>query len=244
VWIDEVIAKRYFPGENPIGKWIMHGGFDSTEPKQVVAGVVNSVHDADLGERASGIVYMPFDQHPQSWMAVAVKTTLPFEQILPAMRREIASVDKQLPLSNTKSLATIIDESVGQEKLTMAVLAAFALVSLLLAAVGVYGVIAYFVAQRSHEIGIRMALGASRGRIINFVTGRVLASATAGVVIGLGVAAGASGLMTKLLYEVGAVDVPTYAVGAIVLLAVAMLAACIPTARATRVSPVSAMRSE
>ena len=244
VRIDEAIAKKYFPGENPIGKWIVHGAFDSTEPKQIIVGVVNAVHDSDLGEHATGIIYQPFDRNPQSWMRLAIKSALPLEQVTSAVRRETAAFDKQLPLSDEQTLSAIIDRSIGQERFTLVVLANFALVALLLAAVGVYGVIAYFVAQRSQEIGIRMALGAQRVDVLRLVTASVLASTGTGVLPGLAVAAAASRLMARLLYEVQPTDLVTYASGALALLLVALLAALIPAARATRVSPATALRPD
>jgi len=244
VWIDETIAKAYFPGENPVGKWIMHGGFDSAEPKQIVAGVVNSVHDSGLEDRANGIIYMPFDQSPQSWMALVVKTTLPLEQVMPPIRREIASFDKQLPLSNEQTLAAVIARSIGQERFTLLVLGNFAILAVILAAVGVYGVIAYFVAQRAQEIGIRIALGAQRGDVVRLVTRTVLVGAGTGILLGLGIAVAASRLMSNLLYDINPIDLPTYASGALSLLVVAAIAALVPTARATRVSPAIAMRGD
>ena len=244
VWIDEVIAKKYFPGENPVGKWIVHGGFDSKEPKQTIAGVVNAVHDESLDERPTGIVYAPFDQQPMDRMAIAIKTSVPFERVMPTVRREVAAFDKQLPLANEQTLAHVIDQSIGQEKFTLLVLGIFAIVALSLAAVGVYGVIAYYVAQRSREIGIRVALGARRTNIVALVARRVLVAAGAGAVIGLALTFVASGLMTNLLYEIRPTDAPTYATCALLLLATAMLAALVPTLRATRVNPAGVMRAE
>jgi predicted permease len=244
VWIDETIAKTYFPGENPVGKWIVHGGFDSTEPKQIVAGVVNTVHDSGLDDRASGIIYMPFDQNPQDWMALVVKTTLPLEQVTPAIRREIAAFDKQLPLSNEQTLTAVIGQSIGQERFTVLILGNFAILAVVLAAVGVYGVIAYFVAQRAQEIGIRIALGAQRGDVVRLVTRTVLVGAGMGIALGLGIAVAASRLMSSLLYDINPIDLPTYASGALALVVVAAVAALVPTARATRVSPAIAMRAE
>ena len=244
VWVDETIAKTYFPGEDPVGKWIVHGGFDSTEPKQIIAGVVNTVHDSGLEDRANGIIYMPFDQSPQSSMALVVKTALPLEQITPSIRREVATFDKQLPLSNEQTLSTVIGRSIGQERFTLLVLGNFAIIAVVLAAVGVYGVIAYFVAQRAHEIGIRIALGAQRGDVVMLVTRSVLVGAGTGIVLGLGIAIAASRLMSNLLYGINPIDLPTYASGALALLIVAAAAALVPTARATRVSPAIAMRAE
>jgi putative ABC transport system permease protein len=244
VWIDDAIAKKYFPGENPVGKWIVHGPFDSTEPKAVVAGVVNPVHDQSLGSGASGVVYAPFDQQPWDRMALTIKTSLPFERVMPTVRRELAGFDKQLPLANEQTLAHVISNSVGQDRFTLLILGVFAIVALSLAAVGVYGVIAYYVAQRSREIGIRVALGARRSNIVGLVAKRVLAAAGAGAVIGLGLATMASGLMTKLLFEVRPTDPLTYVGCATLLLAIALVAALVPTMRATQVSPAGVMRAE
>jgi len=243
-WIDETIAKRYFPGENPIGKYVLHGAFNSAEPKMIVVGVVNDVHDGDLSTHAAGTLYMPFDQVPDSRMSLAINSSLPLEQVMPAVRRAVATVDKDLPLSGVRTLQAVIDQSVGQQKFTMFVLVVFAVVALVLAAVGVYGVIAYFVAQRSHEIGIRMALGAQRSDIVTLVSSRVLVTTAIGVLVGLAAASAASGLMAKLLFEVRASDIATYATGAVALFVVAGAAAVIPTLRATRVNPASSMRSD
>jgi putative ABC transport system permease protein len=244
VWISETVAKKYFPGENAVGKRLVHGEVDSKEQPFTVAGVVNDVKETSLGGTVNGTLYLVFDQFPQSWMGLAIKTSIPFEQVMPAVRREVAAFDKDLPLRDESTLERTIGESIGQERFTMFVLGIFATVALLLAAVGVYGVIAYFVAQRSHEIGIRMALGAQRTNIVSLVTGRVLVTTGIGVVVGLVAAAAASGLMTKLLYDVKPTDMTTYAGGAMALLAVACVAAVVPTLRATRVNPATTMRSD
>jgi putative ABC transport system permease protein len=244
VWINETVAKKYFPGENPIGKRLLHGGFDSKEPPFTVAGVVNDVKETGLGETVNGTLYLVFDQFPQGSMGLAIRTSIPFEQVMPAVRREVAAFDPDLPLADENTLEQVIGESIGQERFTMFVLGIFAAVALLLAAVGVYGVIAYFVTQRSHEIGIRMALGAQRGNIVSLVTGRVLVTAGIGVVVGLGAAVATSGLMTKLLYDVKPTDLTTYTGGAIALIAVACAAAVVPTLRATRVNPATTMRAD
>ena len=244
VWIDEAIARKYFPGENPVGKWIVHGAFDSTEPKQMIAGVVNAVHDSELEHRATGIIYAPFDQFPQGSMALVVKTRRPIERAMSAVRREIAGVDKQLPLSDEQTLSAIISRSIGQQRLTLIVIGNFALVALVLAGIGVYGVIAYFVAERSREIGIRIALGAQRADVIRLVTRHVLLSAGMGILLGIAVAAAASRLMARLLYEVQPTDIATYASSALALLLVAALAAIVPAMRATRMNPAVALEPD
>jgi len=244
VWIDETIARKYFPGEDPVGRRILRGAFDSKDRPWIVAGVVNDVLDQGLGERARGTLYRPFEPEPQNWMGLVVKTAMPFERVLPAVRRGIASVDPALPLASEETLEHMITQSIGQETFTMYVLVAFAVVALILAAVGVYGVIAYFVAQRSREIGIRMALGARRSDIVSLISRRIMLTAGVGVAIGLVGAAAASGVMSTLIYEVAPIDAVTYVTGALALLAVAALAAVVPTLRATRVNPASAMRAD
>jgi len=244
VWIDETVAKKFFPGEDPIGKRILRGRFDSKERPWTVVGVVNDVLDQSLGERANGTLYRPFDQEPQNWMGLVINTTMPFERVLPAVRRGIASVDPALPLASEETLEHKITQTIGQETFTMFVLVAFAGVALILAAVGVYGVIAYFVAQRLHEIGIRIALGARRSDIVVLISRRVLVTAGIGVAVGLIGAMAASGLMSTLVYEVAPTDGATYVGSALALLAVAALAAVVPTLRATRVNPASAMRAD
>ena len=244
VWIDETVAKKFFPGEDPIGKRIRRGRFDSKERPWTVVGVVNDVLDQSLGERAMGTLYRPFDQEPQNWMGLVIKTGMPFERVLPAVRRGIASVDPALPLANEETLEHKITQTIGQETFTMFVLVAFAGVALILAAVGVYGVIAYFVAQRLQEIGIRIALGAQRSDIVALISRRVLVTAGIGVAVGLAGAIAASGVMSTLVYEVAPTDAVTYASGALALLIVAALAAVVPTLRATRVNPARAMRAD
>jgi putative ABC transport system permease protein len=243
-WIDEALARRYFAGENPVGTQIVHGAFDSTEPKMTIAGVVNAVRERDLSERPLGVIYMPFDQQPLSWMTLSVRTELPFERVMPDVRRTISAFDRELPLANEKTLEGIIDQSIGQEKFIMFVLGVFAAVAIVLAAVGVYGVIAYFVAQRSHEIGIRMALGAARSHIVQLVSSRVLITTGIGIIVGLSAAAVTSGLMTKLLYEVAATDAITYVGSAIGLMMVAVAAAIVPTLRAAGVDPAATMHAD
>ena len=244
VWIDETVARKFFPGEDPIGKRIVRGKFDSKERPWTVVGVVNDVLDRGLDERANGTLYRPFDQQPQNWMGLVIRTAMPFERVLPAVRRGIASVDPALPLASEETLEHMITQSIGQETFTMFVLVAFAVVALILAAVGVYGVIAYFVAQRLHEIGIRMALGARRSDIVSLISRRILVTAGTGVAAGLVAAAAASGLMSTLVYEIAPTDAATYVGSAVALLVVAALAAVVPTLRATRVNPASAMRAD
>jgi putative ABC transport system permease protein len=243
--ISESVARRFFPSENPVGKRLVHGAFDSKEPAWTVVGVVSDVPEEGLNERPTGTIYVPFDQQPQSWMTLVVRSaTGEPARVLPALRRAVADVDREVPLSNETTLDDLFARSLGQQRFTMVVLGGFATAALLLAGVGVYGVIAYLVTQRSHEIGIRLALGAQRSDIVSLVGGRVLATTTLGIALGLAGAAAASGAMTKLLFATPAIDGGTYAVGAAVLLAAAGIAALVPTVRATRVNPATSMRAD
>lgn len=222
----------------------MHGAFDAKEPAYTVVGVVSDVKEESLDSKSVGTIYLSFDQGPQDWIAIAARSALPPEQLFPALRRAIAEFDRDLPLSNQAMLEDMIGQSIGQERFTMFMLGVFAAAALLLAAVGVYGVIAFFVAQRSHEIGIRMALGARRSDIVTLIGVRVFITTAIGIAIGLVGAAAASDMMTKLLFDIKALDTTTYASGAATLVAAACLAAIVPTLRATRVNPARTIRAD
>ncbi len=244
VVISEVIARQFFPNENPIGKRIIHGSVESTEAPWTVVGVVSDVTENELETRPLGVVYLALDQTPMPWAVLTARSQMPAERLLPMLGKELAAFDRDLPLANESTLDELIGQSVGQERFTMFVLGTFALAALLLAVVGVYGVIAYFVTQRSHEIGIRRALGAQRTDIVSLVGRRVLVATGTGVAIGLTAAAAGSRVMTNLLFGVAVTDLSTYLTGAVALVAAAVLAAAVPTLRATRVNPARAMRAE
>jgi putative ABC transport system permease protein len=242
--ISESVAQTYFPGEDPVGKQIVHGSFESKDPPYTVVGVVSDIKEESLDWKTGGMIYLAFDQDPLNWIRLIVRSPLEPEQLTPALRGALAGFDRELPLSDPQTLEDAIAQSIGQERFVTLMIGVFAIVALLLAAIGVYGVIAYFVAQRTHEFGIRMALGARRADIVSLIGKRVLATTALGVAIGLAGAVAASDLMTKLLFEITALDATTYATGALTLLAAAALAAVVPTLRATKVNPACAMRGE
>jgi putative ABC transport system permease protein len=242
--LSEGLAKRHFPGENPIGKRIVHGGFDSKAPPYTIVGVVSDVKENGLSQSSPGTIYLSWAQDPMNWSVMLVRSSMPDEQIFPALRKTVAEFDHDLPLNHPSMLADEISGSIGQERFTMFMLTIFAGVALVLAAIGVYGVIAYFVAQRTHEIGVRMALGAQRADIVSMIGWRVLGITAVGVGIGLGGAAVGRGLLTKLLFDITALDGPTYVGAALTLVAAAALAALVPTLRATHVSPATTIRAD
>ena len=244
VVISEVIARRYFPGENPVGKRLIHGSVDSKEEPWTVVGVVNDINESTLSEPPIGVIYRSFHQMPMDWAVFAVRSPLPAQQVLSIIRREVASFDSTLPIGNEGTLESVIYGSLSRERFMMFMLGVFAGVALLLAAVGVYGIIAYIVEQRSHEIGIRMALGALPRDVVALVGGRVLGITALGVAIGVLGSIVGSKAMTKLIFDIAAIDSITYVASALTLTLAAGIAAFIPTLRATRVDPVRAIRAQ
>jgi putative ABC transport system permease protein len=242
--ISEAIGRRYFPNEDPVGKRLLHGATDSKEPPWTVVGVVNDVNEARLNERPQGVIYLPMHQMPLPWAAIVARSSVTPQQALSMIRREVAAVDPTLPLGDQRTLEQVIGGSLGRERFTMLMLGVFAAVALLLAAVGVYGIIAYIVAQRSHEIGIRMALGAQRRDVVTLVGIRVIGITGLGVALGIAAAVAGSGVMKKLIFDIAAVDIVTYVACAATLLAAAGLAAFMPTLRATRVDPARTIRAQ
>jgi len=242
--ISEAIARRYFPDEDPVGKRLLHGAADTKEAPWTVVGVVNDVNESSLNERPQGVIYLPMHQMPLPWAAIVTRSSLSSQQALSMIRREVAAVDPTLPLGDQRTLEQVIGGSLGRERFTMLMLGVFAVVALLLAAVGVYGIIAYIVAQRSHEIGIRMALGAQRRDVVTLVGVRVIGITGLGVAIGILGAMAGSGVMKKLVFNITAVDVVTYVACAATLLGAAGLAAFMPTLRATRVDPARTIRAQ
>jgi putative ABC transport system permease protein len=242
--ISETIANRYFPDENPIGKRLIHGAIDSKEVPWIVVGVVNDVPVSSLDEQPIGTIYLSFHQTPIDFSTLVVRTSLPPSQLLPAIGRQVASFDPTLPIGRGGTLESWIGGSISQERFTTFMLAVFATVALLLAGVGVYGIIAYVVQQRSHEIGIRMALGAQRRDVVAMVGSRVFIITIIGVTIGILGAVAGRGVMKKLLFDVTALDSTTYALSAATLIIAAALAALAPTLRATRVDPARTIRAQ
>ena len=188
--------------------------------------------------------YEPFAQEPSSFANLVVRSSVPPASLVGAIRSEVLSLDREQPIGEVKTLDQIVAESVGQQRFTMILMCTFSAVAFALAAVGLYGVMSYSVAQRTHEIGVRMALGAKQTDVLRMVVRQVAGLTLGGVVLGLGGAFAVTRLMAKLLFEVNAVDPLTFAGVAVVLAAVAMAASFIPARRATKVDPMVALRYE
>ena len=241
VVINETLARRYFADGNPLGKHLTVGR--APQPFEIV-GVVGDVQNAGLDATPGPHAYTPYRQRPWSAISLVVRSNAEPLALTADVRAQVLSVDKDQPVTAVQTMEQILADNVSQPRLTMLLLGIFAAVAMLLAAVGIYGVMSYSVTQRTHEIGIRMALGASRGDVLRLVVGQGMALALAGVVIGLGAALALTRLMAGLLFGVGTTDPLTFTVTPLVLAGVALVASFVPARRATRIDPMVALRYE
>ena len=237
--VSETWARRYLPGEDPIDKRIKLGGRDSTRPWLSIVGIAGDVRDTSLESDARPCVYLPYPQFPSSGMTLVVRAGVDPKALISAIRDEVWAVDKDQPVTDAKTMGQYVSDSVSRRRFNALLLTTFASLALILASVGIYGVMAYSVSQRVHEIGIRVALGAQSSDVIKLVIGRGIMLVLAGVAIGLGGALALTRVMTSLLYGVSATDPMTFAV-----VPVALLASYIPARRATKVDPMIALRCE
>jgi putative ABC transport system permease protein len=241
VVINATMASRHWPGEDPIGKRVRIS-WDSLEDE--VIGVVGDVRHYGLDIESRAMTYWPFARNPYGTMTVTVRTAGDARLVVRSIAGLVRRLDPELVVANIRTMDEVVSSSVAQRRLTMLLLAGFAGVALLLAAIGIYGVIAYGVTQRTQEIGIRMALGAQRGDVLRMVVKQALQLAAGGIVIGGACALLLTRLMEGLLFQVTPGDPVTLIVVSAVLAAVALLASYIPGRRATRVDPVVALRAE
>ena len=247
VLLTESAARRYFPGEDPIGKTIKLGwGKGPGKPKAggEVVGIAGDVKDSGLNEPNPPEIYLPLRQWPVSLMSVVIRTATPPSSLTEAVRSEVYAVDPNLPLSNVRTLDQIVAKSISQPRFYMTLLTIFAGVALALAGIGIFGVLSYAVAQRTREIGIRMALGAQERTVVRLVVRQAMLLVIAGVVSGTAAALLLSRTLTKMLFSITPTDPLTFGGVALVLVSVALLASYMPARRATRVDPIVALRAE
>jgi len=243
--INAMTAKRFFPKEDPIGKRFMFGHPSTDPPKwYTIVGVVGDTRLYGLANPARLEVYVPFRQNPRSYMALVVKSGADPATLTSAIREAVQSIDKDQPLFAISTMKELVSNSVATRRMTLVLLGLFSGLALVLGAIGIYGVISYSVAQRTHEIGIRMALGAPRRDVFRLVVGQGLKLAGIGIAIGIAGALGLARLMSSLLYGISATDFETFAGVSILLALVALLACFIPAQRAMRVDPTVALRYE
>ena len=244
VIVNEELARKQWPGQDPIGKRLRINMLG--KPWLTVVGVVGNVRTEWPTPEFFEEFYLPCTQYPWDLAPrdFMVRTAMNPTTVAAAIQREVASLDKDQPVSDVRTLEQVVGEAVGPQRFAMMLLAAFAALALALAAVGIYGVIAYFVSQRTHEIGIRMALGARQTHVLGMVVRQALGLALAGAGLGLAGAFGLTRLLSGLLYSVRPTDPLTLALVTLVLLAVSALAGYIPARRATKIDPIVALRYE
>lgn len=242
ILVNEAFAKRFLPGREPIGQRIdfSSGGKETLE----IIGVVADVKNEDLDEAPDATSYLPYSQNPNRTMNLVVRGTQDSTRLVASVRSEVRALDPSLPVSNVKPLTQMIDERISPKRLMTYILAVFALSALLLASVGIYGVMSYAVTQRTQEIGIRMALGAQAADVLSLVLRNGMSLALIGVAIGLAGAFALTRLLANLLFHVTATDKLTFAAVSISLIVVALLACFVPARRATKVDPLVALRDE
>ena len=243
--VNETMARKYWPGESAVGKRIKFG---DDAPWTTIVGVIADVHDMGLDVPVKSEMYLPHRQimgfqgyKPRD---LVIRTTGDPLQLVPAVRREVHAVDPDQPVSNIATMDEVLDSETQSRSVGMMLLVAFAWLAFLLAVMGIYAVLAYFVTQRRAEIGVRLALGATPRAILALVLKKGMSLALIGVVVGLVAALVLTRLMTSLLFGVSPSDPTTFATIALLLISVALLACYIPARRATKVDPLVALRYE
>jgi putative ABC transport system permease protein len=240
--INQALARRLFPGQDPLGRRIDFRW--ETKGWQEIVGVVADVKQYGLQEDALPAVFVPLSQRPSPAMTVVVRSTLRQADLVAAIQRRLAAIDRDRPMVQVRAMERVIADSVADRRLPMLILGGFAAAALLLGAIGVYGIISYSVAQRTQEFGLRMALGARRSDVARLVLGQGLRLALSGLLIGLVGSFAAARLIAGLLFGIGPYDPMTLGATSLVLLAVALLACYVPARRAARVDPMVALRCE
>ncbi|HKO98656.1 MAG TPA: ABC transporter permease [Pyrinomonadaceae bacterium] len=240
--INETAARRFWPNEEALGKRLKRGRPEN--PWITVVGVVGSVSHTSLQVASQPELYLAYQQNPGLNLTLVARTTSDPKTFAGAVRREVSAIDNDLPVSNLKFMDEIIGKSVAQPRVYALLLAIFAALALILASIGIYGVMSYSVTQRTHEIGIRMALGARPMDVLKLIVMQGMALGIAGLVIGLIASFALTRVLTSQLYGVTATDPVTFAAISILLLLVVLLACCIPALRATKVDPMIAVRYE
>jgi len=245
--INERAAQRFFPGVNPVGQQIRISAElarNARNGPKTIVGIVGNVKYDGLDEDTPAEIYLPYDQQQVDAFTVAVRTTGNPLAIVPSLRRDVAALDPLLPLANLRSLASLVEASIVGRRFTMAVFLWFAVVAAALSAVGVYSVLAYLVSQRTKEIGVRLAVGASPSGVVWLFVREGLVLTAVGLAAGLAGALAAGQWMRTLLFEVRPADPATFAGVGCALTVAAVLATYVPARRAARVDPTDALRTD
>jgi putative ABC transport system permease protein len=239
--IDESTARKYWSTQDPVGRRVRFGK-DPTTPWTTIVGIVKDIKSDGLDIDGIPHIYVSTYQDPLPLLSVVLRTSLPANLLEPRIRREIQSINPGLPISNVLSMNDVLDRSLASRRFSAGLLGGFAGLAVLLASIGIYGLLAYMVGQRSHEIGIRMALGARRGGVLKLFLQKGIVLAGLGILAGMVVSASTASLMGSLLYGVRPHDPAVFAIVPVLLFAVVVLASYLPARRATKVDPMIALR--
>jgi putative ABC transport system permease protein len=243
--VDDTFVADHFAGEDPLGKRVKFGGHDDgEEPWMQIVGVVGHVKNYGVDQDSRVELYLPYLQRSVGSLTLLVRTDGDPARLGPPLRAAVAAADPGLPVFSVRTLEDIVSDRSAQRRLAVVLISVFAGLALLLAAVGIYGVMSYAVTQQTQEIGIRMALGAEREQILRMVLRHGSLMALLGIGIGLAAALALARLITSLLFQTSATDPPTFSLVPLLLAAVALLACYLPARRATRVDPMVALRYE
>ena len=242
--IDERLARQYWPNQSPIGKRVRFGPPEDNEPWHTIVGVVSTVRHRRMQEEADPSVYLPHQKIPTGGMTLVARTSSNPHDFIRALRHEVAQLDADLPVSKVATMDEVVAESIWQPRLYAMLFAVFAGGALLLALIGIYGVMAFLVQTRTHEIGIRMALGASARHVFKLIVGRGMTLTAVGVAIGVGGAIALTRLMHSLLFNTSTTDPFVFILISALLSLAAFFACYLPARRAARVDPLIALRYE
>ncbi|MBA3884073.1 MAG: ABC transporter permease, partial [Chthoniobacterales bacterium] len=240
--INETMAKKYFPNQDPVGKRIEVTWGDG-EIDEIV-GVVGDIREGALNKEPETAIYWPHPREPYSGMALVVRTSGDATRFGTTVAKEIRALDPEQPVADVRTMKQVISKSIARPRFNTVLLSIFAGVALVLASVGLYGVMNYSATQRTHEVGIRMALGATRADIMRLVVGNGMLLTLIGIAIGVVASCGLTRVMQRFLFGVAPTDVLTFVAVSLLLIAVALVANYIPARKATRVNPVIALRYE
>jgi putative ABC transport system permease protein len=240
--INHSLAKALFEDRDPVGHRIKTG--DESDAWVTVVGVVADIRHRSLDSRIWSELFRPYTQAPSFWMGVVIRTSGDPLALAPAVRKAVQSIDRNQPVFNVESLDQRMSSSLVERRRRAYLLGAFAFVALLIALIGVYGVMAYSVTRRTREIGVRLALGAEKRAVLRMILGQALRMALAGVALGLIAAVALTRVLSSFLYGVTATDIPTFAAVCGLLIAAVCLASLVPARRAAKVDPIVALRHE
>jgi predicted permease len=244
--IDEATARHYWPDSDPIGRRLRFGQDPAAsrivQPWRTVVGVIKNIKQDGLDLNGVPHIYVPVFQYPGRAVSIALRTSLPAAQLEAQIRHEVQSIDPGLPLFNVSSMDDVVGRSLASRRFSAELVSGFAGLALVLASIGIYGLLAYMVGQRSREIGVRMALGARRSDVLKLILGKGFILAAVGIVVGLCCAAAGASAMSSLLYGVRPHDPVVFVAVAIILQTMAILASWAPALRASKVDPMAALR--